>query len=222
MTRFVSTVRGVVAAALGVLVLSVVGPGRGAATLPALAAIPYGSACGVFRWRVKTLADPAAAHLPSTAVTTTIAALAQLRAPGDPSFFRSRRPPLETTLYHLRARLQGYVLEEDGDYHLLLLDPHTGQHMIGEIPAPYCAPTAQAAAFANARATVERIGHHVARFRRIWWLDYRGATPPLVDVWGYGFWDDEHGQRGAASNGAELHPVLRLRPFGDSAQNDRG
>ena len=179
-------------------------------TAPAHAAIPYGSACGVFRWSVKTLADPAAAHLPQSATTTTIAALAQLHPPGDPQYFTTRRAPVETTLYHLRARLQGYVLEQDGDVHLLLRDPQTGAHMIGEIPAPYCAPGARAATFAHARAAVKSIGRHAAMPRRIWWLDYRGATPPLVDVWGYGYWDDEHGQRGAAKNGVELHPVLRL------------
>ncbi|HKU81689.1 MAG TPA: hypothetical protein VJP76_05920, partial [Candidatus Tumulicola sp.] len=145
---------------------------------PVQAAMRYGSACGILRWSVKTLADPAAAHLPASAISTTIAALATLHPPGDPQFFTTRKAPVETTFYHVRARLQGYVVEEDGDIHLLLRDPHTNQSMIGEIPAPYCAPGAHAAAFSNARAAVKAIGRHAAIPNRVWWLDYRGATPP--------------------------------------------
>ena len=33
-----------------------------------------------------------------------------------------------------------------------------------------------------------------------------------VEVEGVAFWDDEHGQFGAAPNGIELHPVLKVVP----------
>jgi hypothetical protein len=179
-------------------------------TAPSVASMPYGSACGVFRWAVKTARDPGAVRLPSSATATSIATLVRLSLPGDPAFFTARRSPVETTLWHVRARLQGYVQEPDGDMHLLLRDPHTGEAMIGEIPAPYCSPPNHAAQYAAARGAVERIGRHAARPHRIWWLDYRGATPPLIDAYGYGFWDDEHHQTGAARNGVELHPILRI------------
>jgi len=95
-----------------------------------------------------------------------------------------RVPPVETTLWHVRALLQGYVLEEDSDIHLLLLDPQTRAPMIAEIPASYCAPKVYAARFDAARQAVQNLGHHAARLHRIWWLDYHGAAMPLVDVWG--------------------------------------
>jgi hypothetical protein len=175
-------------------------------------AMRYGSACGVNRWAVKTLADPGAAHLPATARSTTVAAMTRIPPPAGANDLGDRVPPVETTLWHVRALLQGYVLEEDSDIHLLLLDPQTRAPMIAEIPASYCAPKVYAARFDAARQAVQNLGHHAARLHRIWWLDYHGGAMPLVDVWGYGFWDYEHGQRGVAPNDVELHPVMRVAP----------
>ncbi len=187
------------------------------AALPALAggypdSIRYGSACGVERWAVKTLADFGTARLAAQPRSTSIAAMVRVPPPADPEQLAGRVPPVETTLWHVRALLQGYVLESDSDIHLLLLDPQTRVPMIGEIPAAFCAPKAYAAQFDAARQAVQNLGSHEATLHRIWWLDYRGAQMPLVDVWGYGFWDYEHGQRGVAPNDVELHPVVRIAP----------
>jgi hypothetical protein len=173
----------------------------------------YGSACGIERWAVKTLMDPQAAALPSTPVDATVARLAQLQAPANAAALVRRKAPVETTLWRVRARLAGYRIEADGDLHLVLTDPASGRAMIGEIPAPYCTTSPKGQAFAGARAAVERIGHHRASRKYWWWLDYRGATPPLVEVTGYGFWDVPHDQTGAARNAIELHPVLSVRPL---------
>ena len=172
--------------------------------------VRYGSECGVQRWAVKTLADDGAARVPQTAVATSVATLSRLRPPADPADLTGRVPPVETTLWHVRVRLQGYSLEQDSDIHLLLRDPLSGHAMIGEIPAGFCSPEKYAGEFEAARREVERIGRHAAILERVWWLDYRGRQMPLVDVWGIGFWDFEHGQRGAAANNLELHPVVRI------------
>jgi hypothetical protein len=177
---------------------------------PSPETIHYGSACGVQRWAVKTLGDAEAAQLRPVAIPTSIATLSRLRPPADPSDLARRTAPVETTLWHVRVRLQGYSLEQDSDIHLLLRDPLGGQAMIGEIPAGFCSPEKYAAQYDAARREVERIGRHAAILERVWWLDYHGRQMPLVDVWGVGFWDSEHGQHGAAVNGVELHPVLRI------------
>ena len=174
--------------------------------------VHYGSACGVERWAVKTLADSGAARLPTVARSSTVDAMTRIASPLDTEHLGDRVPPVETMLWHVRALLQGYALEEDSDIHLLLLDPHTRAPMIGEIPAPFCAPKGYAERFDAARQAVQRLGRHAAVLHRVWWLDYRGAAMPLVDVWGYGFWDYEHGQRGVAPNDVELHPVIRIAP----------
>ena len=155
--------------------------------------------------------DPAAVRLPKKPIDSSIARLVRMRPPADPDARTSRLPPLETTLWRVRARLIGYRLEPDSDFHLVLADPATGDSMIAEIPASYCTTSPEAQNFTAARASVVRIGKHPAEKRYFWWLDYRGATPPTVTITGYGFWDSEHGQRGASTNGAELHPVLSVQ-----------
>jgi hypothetical protein len=171
------------------------------------------SACGLERWSIKTLMDPAASSLPKNPVDSSIARIVNMKPPADPDARMSRLPPLETTLWRVRARLIGYKLEPDSDFHLVLADPVTGASMVAEIPASYCTASPEGKKFATARANVIRIGHHPAEARHFWWLDYHGATPPTVTIIGYGFWDEEHGQRGASANGAELHPVLSVQSY---------
>ncbi len=167
-------------------------------------------ACGYERWNVKTLMDPAARYLSHASTPTTLAALLARRAPSDPDNIRDRDAPVETTLWRIEARLVGYRIEADRDLHLILRDPDGRGTMAAEIPSPACGVAAYAATFASARRAVDRIGGHAAS-RRWWWLDYRGATPPLVSITGYGFFDRIHRVAGQARNGIELHPVLRVQ-----------
>jgi hypothetical protein len=92
--------------------------------------------------------------------------------------------------------------EADGDCHMVLADEH-GDTMIAEIPAPDCirhdSPWREL--IARARRAVE--DHlHIARKRR--------AADEPVTLFGVGFFDVIHGQRGVAPNGIELHPVLGI------------
>jgi hypothetical protein len=182
-----------------------------AANEPGKAAERFGTACGVERWDVKVLMDRGAeAAARGPAIDSTVSHLVGLRAPADPAALTARVGPLETTLWRVRARLIGFRLEPDSDFHLVLADPKTGESIVGEIPAPYCTNSSSGKAFALARAAVESLGHHAADSRKFWWLDYRGAAPPEVTVTGVGFWDTRHGQRGVSRNGAELHPIIYI------------
>jgi hypothetical protein len=179
------------------------------ASLPASAhAYSYGTQCGVELWATKTLRDPGAHAINFTLHDTTVAWLDHQHAPADPDAVGHRIAPVETTLWRVRVQLVGYRIEEDGDYHLVLRDPHSGSSMIGEIPAPYCVAS-RADQYRALRAAVDRIGHHHAT-RRWWWLDYHGATPPTITISGVGFFDRIHDQDGVAPNGVELHPVLGI------------
>jgi hypothetical protein len=166
--------------------------------------------CGSELRAKKTLQNSAPGSLGTTPTATTIHALVALAAPADPDAVPYRTHPTETTLFVMRARLQGYTEEADSDYHLLLVDPQTSQSMVGEIPAPACVDR-DGALYAQARARVDAIGGHRAPYRRFWWLDYHGATPPLVEVRGYAFYDRIHGQRDEARNGIEIHPIRQIR-----------
>lgn len=170
----------------------------------------FGTACGIERWDVKVLMDRGAeAAARGPAIDSTVSHLVGLRAPHDPAALTARVGPLETTLWRVRARLIGFRLEPDSDFHLVLADPKTGESIVGEIPAPYCSNFSSGRAFSSARAAVESLAHHAAE-RKFWWLDYHGTAPPEVTVTGVGFWDTRHGQRGVSRNGAELHPVIYI------------
>jgi hypothetical protein len=98
-------------------------------------------ACGVERWAVKTLTDPAARLVDFRARRTTVAALRQLRPPRTHGR-RLRR--VETTVYRVRVRVRVRVrllavkLEDDQDIHLVIADPATGGTMTAESPGSAC------------------------------------------------------------------------------------
>ena len=73
--------------------------------------------------------------------------------------------------------------------------------MIAEIPSPDCAgacASGRTEEFRKARAVLTALPEEVARV--------------IVVVTGVGFFDFLHGQTGAAPNGIELHPVLKVEP----------
>jgi hypothetical protein len=159
--------------------------------------------CGSERWAVKVGHDGAAksvamAHRQPTTID-------MLRALSPPEHVKKspRTSPTETTVFRLDGvRLRWYMREADGDYHMVLADEH-GDTMIAEIPAPDCIrrDSPWRDLIARARMVVEA-QLHVARKRR--------AADETVTLFGVGFFDVIHGQRGVAPNGIELHPVLGI------------
>jgi hypothetical protein len=99
-------------------------------------------------------------------------------------------------VYRIRARLLHVRGEKDSDLHLLLADlDDPDKRIIAEIPAPECAEgTNHEADYRTARTAVASI-----------------PLNNLVEVVGVGFFDFLHEQKGAARNGIELHPVIRIR-----------
>ena len=79
-----------------------------------------GGICGVERWAVKTLQDPAATSINREPQRTTIADLARLPAPASRT--NSRNRPVELTTYRVRARLIAMSIQEDSDLKLVIAD----------------------------------------------------------------------------------------------------
>ncbi len=155
--------------------------------------------CGVERWAVKTLTDPAARFVNFHARPTTVSALRRLR----PTGYGPRGPGVERTTYRVRARLVETKLEDDEDYHLVIADVrHPTQTMIVEFPAANCV-----------RGAVHRkqiVGARAA-FARACGYPSSGSFSYLrgtATITGVGFFDFPHGQTGVAPNAIELHPVL--------------
>ena len=162
--------------------------------------------CGVEAWAVKTLSDSAAHQVDFRPRSTTIGALADLRSPGN---IGTRMPGAEMRTWRIHVRLLWQKLEGDSDIHLVVTDPKTGRTMIAEIPSPDCVSAAAgvAARFASARAALAtHCGPPTTSFTRL-------SGTATID--GVAFFDFAHGQRGAAANEVELHPVLRFSPGGE-------
>jgi hypothetical protein len=140
-------------------------------------------ACGVERWRIKTLKDR---PVLVPARPSTVAALTSIPRPAH---LPASRLPFEHRIFAVVARVTFKRLEDDLDYHLVL---RTGTRtMIAETPSPLC--TAGATPYRRKQMLRSRSKARLCARAR---------------VTGVAFFDFLHGQIGVAPNGIELHPVL--------------
>lgn len=170
-----------------------------------------GYSCGVERWAVKTLADPAAATVAFTPTAWTNIAVLDAKATTHPL---TRQSPVETTVYGLAAtHVIAFKQEGDSDIHLVLRSTLPGHPtMIAELPLAGCIAAgpvpAQQTAVGTARASFLRC--IAAKGLSI------SASFQSVDITsrirGVGFFDYFHGQNGVAPNAIELHPALSFAP----------
>jgi hypothetical protein len=141
-------------------------------------------ACGVERWKVKTLQDrPRLLR----AKATTVAHLTSLTRP---SSLPQTRLPFERQIYSVVAAVTLVRSEADMDFHLVLQSGT--KTMIAESPTvPTCTVSA-------------------TPYRRRQMADARTAVRlcSRARVVGVAFWDFKHGQTGVAPNAIELHPIL--------------
>jgi hypothetical protein len=158
--------------------------------------------CGVERWAVKTLTDPAASMVRLVARRSTVRALNVLPAPALPDN-NTTRLPVERQSYRVTATLVKYKLESDQDIHLVLAGG--GKTMIAEMPSANCDRGARARqAMLVARQKLEsRYGPASDQWT------YVGQRATLTGV---RFFDFKHGQTGVADNAVELHPVFGFKP----------
>ena len=158
-----------------------------------------GTNCGTERWSVKTLSDADREKVDFTAKEATVGWLVSQEHPAQ-SPPDQRIGPIERQTCKVRAQLISYKVEQDGDFHIVIADVEDpGKTMIAEIPSPDCAGACASA--------------HVEEFRRARAviMEFSNEAPRLTAVvTGVGFFDFAHGQTGAAPNGIELHPVLKI------------
>ena len=189
--------------AIAFLGLAIV-PFAWAGIAPAKATAPASKqvGCGVERWAVKTLADPAGRKLGLTPRAATIRGLRKKEAPAYLGLRRGRG--VERTTFRVRAKLVEMKLENDSDIHLVVADPmRTGATIIAELPSPSCTAGATSSARLKVRrarnAFVAACGSPTGSFKKL------NGTATITGV---GFFDQIHGQTGVAPNGIELHPVV--------------
>jgi hypothetical protein len=162
--------------------------------------------CGVARWDVKTLSDPAADKVTYKPRATTIQTLRGKEPTVNISLLTPRlKGTVEMRVWRLRnVRLVEAVRAADKDIHLVIRDGG-GRKMIVEFPDPDCS----GAALSKKRAVMKRAkaallaacGYIPTKF-----VDLQGRAT----IEGVGFFDEVHQQIGVAPNGVELHPVLKF------------
>ena len=169
---------------------------------PSISSAP---ACGVERWSVKTLQDPAGRAIDlSKEKKTTVNALRKKPVQRGPGGWRG--DGVESTVYEVRARLVDAKLEEDSDIHLVISGITAPGTMIVEFPTTSCSKGAtQSAKIRTAKAR--------KAFVSACGLPGDSSFTKLkgqATLRGVSFFDFLHGQRGVAPNGIELRPVLRF------------
>jgi hypothetical protein len=150
---------------------------------------------------LKTLSDQSRNRVELTPQSTTIAAILARRGPGRPPTRRTTAFQLHT--WEVPAQITAYRVDPTGSVRLLLFDHDA--YINAVIPSPACltSATRDRGAIAEAgRMFTTRCG----KARRDW-----QSLGAILFVRGVGFWSQRRGLRGAASNGAELHPVTGLR-----------
>ncbi|MCU1285329.1 MAG: hypothetical protein JWO13_1679 [Acidobacteriales bacterium] len=152
--------------------------------------------CGYERWPVKILMDDDATKVNLQPINATISGLLALRSPHKTLPYKRRFAPTELQTFVLTGRVQKIKLESDSDLHLILSEPSDNTAtLVAELPAPQCA-----------------IGSpQEENFRKVQTQLLRLKIGEIVKVTGVGFFDRLHGQKGAARNGIELHPILELQ-----------
>jgi hypothetical protein len=180
------------------------------------------SKCGVNRWDVKTLSDPASKKVSFTAKDVTPRFLVHdIKKSDYPKIgkFTPRQKPVEFRTFRVRAQLIEAGREDDSDIHLVIADHFDGQgkpvdRMIVEFPAAECLDRLQhvqrESSIKGARKTFDSkavCGQTSSSFH---------ALQGQAEITGVAFLDITHGTKptGQAPNGIELHPVLRFRYLG--------
>jgi hypothetical protein len=163
--------------------------------------------CGVERWAVKTLSDPAASQVDFHGRHRSVDYLRHLPRP-DIGLDSPRQRPYEFRTYTVHVHLTAFVKEDDRDIHLIVSRPHHRHHtMITELPSVRCQGAANSIKRHAMRRSRRRL---IAACGKPSSSSFR-TLHGVAKIKGVAFFDIPHGQSGAAPNYIELHPLLKFR-----------
>jgi hypothetical protein len=165
------------------------------------AAGPTANSCGGELWRLKTLSDPGRNRVQLEPKSTTIAAIGERPFPRP--LPKSRRTAFQRQVWQVVAQITKYRVETGG-IRLELYDHES--YLNAVIPTPDCLSSVTRARndiASTFKLFTAECGHPATK-------DWQ-SLGAIVYVRGVGFWSQRQSLRGAARNGAELHPVTGLR-----------
>ncbi|HET7153437.1 MAG TPA: hypothetical protein VFJ29_06695 [Candidatus Kapabacteria bacterium] len=167
---------------------------------------------------MKTLTDPDTIRIDTLNVIQSSISDQQRLTPPQKELLHEHTPRMkdEERVYKLTGRLVRYKEEEDFDYHIALVGKDNDT-MLVEIPSPTdCDITAHSlykSYYTMARNTFLAVlkKHKLPEPQFQKHFKPKENDPIFLTVAGVGFWDFKHdNEYGAAPNGRELHPVLKL------------
>jgi hypothetical protein len=162
---------------------------------------PTAARCGGELWRLKTLSDPGRKAVQLEPKSTTIAAINERPFPHP--LPKTRRTAFQRHTWQVVAQITKYRAETGG----IRLELYDNQSYLNAvIPTPDCLSNVTRARediVSAFKLFSAECGHPTAR-------DWQ-SLGAIVYVRGVGFWSQRRSLRGAARNGAELHPVTGLR-----------
>ena len=161
---------------------------------------PTASRCGGELWRLKTLSDPGRKGVQLEPTSTTIAAIG--KRPFPRPIPKMRRTAFQRHTWEVVAQITKYRVDTDG-IRLELYDHES--YLNAVIPTPDCLSNAT-----RARKDIASTFNLFTAECRPTTRDWQ-SLGAIVYVRGVGFWSQRRSLRGAARNGAELHPVTGLR-----------
>jgi hypothetical protein len=162
---------------------------------------PTAARCGGLTWRLKTFSDPQRRQVDVAPDSTTIGSIRQRQGPGRPLMRRTTAFQFHT--WEVPAQVTRFKLDSTGSVRLELYDDNA--YINAVIPSPNClsAKSRLRKDIAAAWHIINKCGNPTSN-----WQSF-GA---IFLVRGVGFWGTKSPtSRGAAPNGAELHPVTGLR-----------
>jgi hypothetical protein len=159
------------------------------------------SRCGGALWRLKTLSDKERGTVALGAKTTTIESIGARPYPRPTP--RQRRTHFQRQAWEVVAQVTSFRLDTEG-VRLILYD--AGSYMNVVIPMPACL-SRRTRAREEILSVWKRFQGSCDHANREW-----QSLGAIVYVSGVGFWSQRSKlRRGAARNGAELHPVTGFR-----------
>jgi hypothetical protein len=160
------------------------------------------SLCGVDRQAIKVASDLLAKKIVLTAENVDISQLI-----ASPVIKTGKtRLAIEHYTYQIKAKIIGYKLEADQDYHIVIQQGK--DTMVVEAPAPECSEKSWYKTRINfVRNKLDSLlpSAPKRKYRKL-------AAPICATFYGIYFVDKVHGQTGVAPNGVELHPLLNVEP----------
>mgnify|MGYP001004163319 CR=1 FL=1 len=152
---------------------------------------------GKERWDVKTMTDSLFYKVDSNSIPVMVRDINNIPRPKN-IYNKTGRLQEEMQCFTIECKIIDFILEDDGDYHLMVTDVNGSETMIVELVKP---------SYINKQYYLQA---KKARDTFNYYKRKKLLLSKTFVITGVIFFDLPHNQKGAAANYLELHPVLKF------------